>query len=892
MRIEHWLYEIPLRLRSLFRRGRVEQDLDDELQYHLEQKTAEHIREGMSPERARQAALRAMDGFTQHKEECRDARGVNFIDNLAQDVRYGLRVLAKSPGFTAVAVVTLALAIGANAVVFGVFDAAILRPLNVPDAQSLYVIQRGEKRILQQSYPDYLDLRDRNRSFDGLAAFTITLTGMDTGNHATRAWVYEVSGNYFEILRIQPHLGRFFHSSDERGVNSAPYIVLSHAYWRSRFHEDSGVIGRAVLINKNPFTIVGVAPPGFRGTMAFLSPDFFVPMVNREQVDGANTMGTGLLASRASRSVNMVIGHLKPGVTPSQAIADLDAVGAWLEQTYPKEDSDMQFTLARPGLFGDTIGRPVKAFLSGLMALAGLILLAACANLGNIFAARAADRAREVALRMAIGASRTRILRQLLTEAILISLAGGAAGLWGSVVLLRQLAAWQPVPRFPVNLPLEPDAKVYLIALVLAIASGLLFGLAPLRQVHRTDPYLTIKSGSIGGVRRRLGFRDVLLAGQIAICAVLVTSSMVALRGLNRSLHSDFGFQPRHTTVMNFDLYMAGYRGDAVGATQRRILDGMAEIPGVESAGLIDRLPLSGNAVTTNVFADDATDTRPANVLANPVIYSVSPEYFRTAATRLVAGRHLTPHDGPNAPRVAVVNREFARRVFGSADAALGRHIKRRAGTRIQIVGVVEDGKYQSLTEDPVPVMFSPMLQVPVSDAWLIVRSSRDQQQLAAAMRHTLRGIDAGLPFHMGTWSGELDLMLFPSRVAAASLGVLGAMGALLSITGIFGMAAYSVSKRLKELGIRLALGAQRKEVLHAALGRAFRLLAFGSAAGMILGVLATRLLGAIVYQATPRDPLVLGAAIVAMLLVGVVATWIPANRALSLDPVKLLREE
>jgi ABC-type antimicrobial peptide transport system permease subunit len=321
-------------------------------------------------------------------------------------------------------------------------------------------------------------------------------------------------------------------------------------------------------------------------------------------------------------------------------------------------------------------------------------------------------------------------------------------------------------------------------------------------------------------------------------------------------------------------------------------VEAMASLPGVASAGLIDRLPLSGNYVRSNVFSDETTDMRPSNILASPLLYSISPEYFQAAGAALLAGRNFTLHDDRNVPRLAVVNLEFARRIFGSPDAALGKHVKRRDGTRIQIVGVVADGKYESLTEDPLLAMFSPILQTPASDAWLIVRSTRDPQQLAAAMRDTLRGVDPGLPFYVSTWTKELDLVLFPSRMATVCLGVLGLIGAMLSITGIFGMAAYSVSRRLKELGIRLALGAQRNEVLSAALGRSFRLLAFGSAAGMLLGILATRLLASIVYQATPRDPLVLGGVIVAMLLVGLVATWIPANRALSLNPVKLLRED
>jgi predicted permease len=892
MRIEHWLYSLPLRLRSLFRRRRVEQELDDELQFHLERKVEEYMMQGMKSREARQAALRAMDGLAQRKEECRDMRRVNAIEDTVRDIRYGLRVLAKSPGFTAVAVLTLTLAIGANAVVFGVMNAAILRPLNVPQAESLYAIQRGRNNVAAQSYPDYLDLRDRNRSFDDLAAYSITMAGLDTGETPSRVWVYEVTGNYFEALGIKPYLGRFIRASDENGPNSAPYIVLSYSYWHTHFQDDRGVVGRSVQINKYPFTIVGVAPPDFHGTVLFLSPDVFVPIVNREQLEGPSTRGANVLTVRGTRALFMVIGHLKAGITQAQAIADLNSIGVDLEKTYPNVDSDMKFSLARPGLVGDLLGRPVRSFVAGLMLLAALILLAACANLGSLFGGRAADRAREVALRLALGASRNRILRQLLTEAVLISLMGGAIGLWGSVMLLRALSVWHPVPRYPVYLPVEPDPKVYAIALILAVVSGILFGLVPARQVHRTDPYQVIKAGATGTAGRRIAMRDLLLAVQIAICAVLVTSSLVAVRGLERSLHSNFGFEPRNAMVMNTNLDMGGYRGEAVSVMQRRMVDGMQTFPGVTSAALIDRLPLSGNWIQTDVFTDGTTDTRPANAAAVPVMFSISPEYFQTAGTALLAGRAFTRHDDKSVARVAVVNRVFATRVFGSVATALGGTFRRRDGTRIQVVGVVGDGKLKSLTEDPQPAMFFPILQVPATDTWLVVRSSADPQQLAGAMRNTLKRLDAGLPYYMEVWNNELDLALFPSRVATVALGVLGLMGAMLSITGIFGMAAYSVSKRLKELGIRIALGAQRKEVLRVALGRALKLLVFGSVAGVLLGILASQVLALIVYQANPRDPVVLAGVALAMLLLGLLATWIPAQRALSLDPVKLLREE
>jgi len=882
------LDSLRFRIATLFQRSQMNAEMEEELRSHIQHRADDLERSGLPRAQAERRARIEFGGHVRYKEECREAAGGTLLESFVQDVRFALRMLRKSPGFTTVAVVTLAMAIGANAVVFRVLNALILHPLHVPDAETLYGIQHGNEASSYQSYPDYLDLRDRNHSFDGLAAFSGAQAGLDTGENSSRVWIYEVSGNYFDVLRIYPYLGRVFHASDEHGANSAPYIVLSYAYWHTRFQDDPGVVGRTVQLNKHPFTIVGVAPPEFHGTLVFFNPDFFVPIVNQEQVEGEN-----LLNTRGKRWVFMTMGHLKTGVSPAQAVADLNSIGTYLEKTYPKDDDQRSFTLARPSLYGDYLGKPVRAFMTGLMLLAGLILLAACANLGSLFAARAADRSREVALRLALGASRTRILRQLFTEAVLLSLVGGAVGVLGSVVLLRSMSVWQPFSRFPINLPVEPDANVYAVALLLALASGFLFGAVPVRQVLRTDPYEIVKSGSLGTVGRRITVRDLLLGVQIAICAVLVTSSMVAVRGLMRSLHSNFGFEPRNVMLVDTDLHMAGYSGDKVTEMQRRMIDAMETIPGVTSVGFINTAPLvSGGYNGSLIFTDETADLRSSKAAADSFMFSISPEYFHAAGTVLQSGRTITWHDHKDAPRVAVINQEFARKVFGSVTNAMGRYFKRRDGTRIQVVGLVEDGKYNNLTEDQQPAMFLPILQSPSSQTYLAVRSDRDPGQLVAAIRSTVRDVDAGLPLYIEPWNKELDNVLFPSRVAAMALGVLGIMGAMLSITGIFGMAAYSVSKRLKELGIRMALGAQRKEVLQAALGRAFKLLAFGSAAGLLLGILASRVLAFVVYQATPRDPLVLAAVVLAMSSLGLVATWIPAQRALSIDPMILLRQE
>ena len=884
--MRRWIYTVPLRLRSLFQRDRVEQDLADEFAYHLEKKVEENIARGLTQPEARAAALRAMDGLTQKQDECRDARGVNTLENIIRDFRYSLRTLRKSPGFTTVAVLTLALAIGANAVVFGILNALVLRPLDLPRSESLYGIQQANGWSYQ-SYPDYVDLRDRNRSFDGLAAFNVGGAGLDTGSDPARVWLYEVSGNYFDVLGVQPYLGRFLHPSDEHGPNSAPYVVLTYAYWHTHFQDERSVVGRVVKLNKHPFTIIGIAPPGFRGSLLFFSPDIFAPLVNEEQFEGVN-----YLSERGRKWMFQTLGHLKPGVTPAQAMADVNSIGSWIQKTYPKE-GEHAFSLNRPGLPGDVFARPTRSFVTGLMLLAGLILLAACANLGSLFAARAADRAREVALRLALGASRIRILRTLFTEAGIVSLFGGALGLWGSIVLLRLLSVWQPMPRFPISVPVTPDEKVYAVAVLLAIASGILFGLVPVRQVLRVDAYQIVKGGSSGKPGRRFTLRDLLLVVQVAICAVLVTSSFVAVRGLSRSLHGNFGFEPRNAMLIETNLSMAGYTGDQSPAMQKRMRDAVAAIPGVTAVGMIDSPPLTEGWNESRIYSENTADLSPGNSITSAVNYTISPEYFEAAGTPIRAGRGFSQHDDANAPRVAVVNRLLAATLFGSQESALGRHFKLGNGGLVQIIGIVENGRYTTnIAEVPKSALFLPALQAPTKETWLVVRSTRDPLQLAPALRAALRELDSGLPVYVETWIQGMDGALFGTRVATVALGVLGIMGAMLSLTGIFGMAAYSVSKRLRELGIRIAIGAQPIEVLQAALGRACKLLAIGSIAGLLLGILASQVLAAIVYQATPRDPLVLSGVILAMLLLGLFATWIPAQRALSLDPLKLLREE
>jgi predicted permease len=755
----------------------------------------------------------------------------------------------------------------------------------VPQQKNLFTIVHKSPGYDSQSYPDYLDLRSRNITFSDMAAYRMGSAGLSLGGAAYKGWDYEVSGNYFDMLGVRPALGRLFHASDEHGPNSAPYIVLSYDFWHRHFNGNPHVVGMTVDLNKNPFTVIGVAPRDFHGTELFMWPDFWVPIVNEQQIEGFGFL------NRRSNHLIWVLGGLKAGATPRQATENLNAIATQLAKQHP-EDDGLAPGLVRPGLMGDVLGDATRAFLSGIMLLAFLVLLATCANLGSIFAARAADRNRELAIRLAVGSSRWQLLRQLLTESIAVSLMGGVAGTFFATALLQVLSNWQPFAEFPVHVTVFPDVKVYAVALLLSLGSGVLFGLLPARQVCNADAAQVMKSGAATIANsRRFTVRDALLTVQIALCTLLVTASLVALRGMVRSLHAPLGFQPKGTVLAETDLGMGGYTDAQSLSVQQRMIEEAARIPGVTAVGTIDETPLGTGGGNTPIFRQGTTDFRDLNSVFAAKFYSISPGYLQAAGTRLLTGRDFTWHDDAKAPIVALVNETFARGMFGAAPA-IGRHFSLGQKSLYEIVGVVEDGKYDSLTENPQPAMFTPIAQNGDNDTALVVRSQQPTADIVAALDRKLTGIDPNLPFTIESWPDALDLAMFPARVATAALGIMGLLAAMLAVTGIFGMAAYSVSKRMKELGIRIALGAQPAQLMRSALGRPLALLIFGSIAGLVLGALASRLLAQIVYEATPRDPVVILGVIVTMALLGLLATWIPARRALHIDPNQLLHEE
>ncbi len=811
------------------------------------------------------------------------------MHTLLRDLHYTLRQLRRSPAFATTTVLTLMMAIAANVIVFGVLNAFLFHPLPVPQDQQLVQVQGMSSNDVSMSYPNYRDIRDRNRTFSNIAIFRFTRLGLGVNGAAQPVIGYEASGNYFDALGVQPALGRFFHPADDTKVNGNPVAVLSYSNWQVRFGGDPQIAGKTIYLNKRPYTVLGVAPRNFNGTERFLWPEVWVPFQNQPEIDGYNSL------ERRDHSIGWVVGRLKPGVTAAQADADLATIAAQLAVEYPQENKTLSLRVAKPGLLGDALGGPVRGFLAGVMLLALLVLLAACTNLGGLFAARTADRARELGIRIAIGSSRGTIVRQLLTESITIALIGGAAAAVVAATLLAALTHWRPANlEVPVQFLVEPDLSVYLFAVSLAVLTGLVFGVIPARQVWKTDPNEALKTaGGKGFGERRSVVRSILLTVQITLCCLLVTSSFVAVRGLQRTFTIQLGFVPENVTIAALDLRLAGYGSTEQPNVQKRLLQAVSSIPGVAGAAYASTTPLSINQSNTTIFSPGATDFSLANSKFYAQLFDVSPNYFAVADTRLLAGRVFSEDDDSHRPAVAIVNATFARQLFGTTVDVVGKYFRTTGGQQNEIVGIVEDGKYRSLTEDPTPAYFRPILQTASSATVLLVRSRRSPAEMLPAVRQAIANVDSSIPvFNVGAWSDALSLVTFPARMATVALGVLGTLAIMLAATGIFGLANYTVSRRIRELGIRVALGAQRHQVLGAALGKILWILGIGSLGGMLLGIAASRLLAKVVYQATAADPVVILMVVLSMAMLGLLAGSLPAKRALGVDPARLLREE
>ena len=820
--------------------------------------------------------------------------------DLRGDLTYALRTLRRAPGFTVVAILSLALGIGANALVFSVVNALVLEPLPVAESERLMFVQAG--RGPSQSYPNYVDFRDRNVTLDGLIGYRIspmsvevprttsTMTDrvVERAGAPARAWGYLATGNYFDVLGVQPAAGRFFHQEDDQRPGAAPYAVLSFDEWQARFGGDAAAIGSTIRINKQPFTIIGVAPRGFHGTELFYRPAIWVPMMMEAQIE----VGNAWLNRRATMNL-WLIGRLKRGVTAAQAEANLNAIAAALGREYPWPNRDMTIRLTRPGLVGTALGSPLRGFALGVLALAGLVLLAACANLASLLAARGADRRREMAVRISIGAGRGRLVRQLLTESLVLSSAGGLAGAALATLLARALSAWRAPIDVPVQLDVTVDGRVLLFAFALSLVAGVLFGVAPARFASATDPNVALKGTEPERrLSRRWAFRDLLVAAQVAICFVLVSACFISVRGLQRALVMPLGFEPRGVALASFELGLAGYDQPHGQLFQRRALEEATHLPGVKSAAYSNSLPLSIDQSHNSIYPAEPQGHPTERADAHQaVIYEVSPGFFATMGVRVLAGRDFDWHDTSASPPVAIVNEAFARQILRTRNPLGARFRYGPNGAPIEVVGLVEDGKYQTLAEAASPAAFNPAAQWYNSTTVLEVRSALPEDEVIRQLRDVIARLDPTLPIYDAkSLTQMLGLALFPSRAAAIALSAFGLLALTLAATGLHGLVSYGVARRTREIGIRVAVGASAWDVLRVVLGRTALLLGAGAATGAALALLAGQVVSSIVYSASPRDPVVLAAVAVTMIAIGVASCWVPARRALRINPVTALR--
>ena len=809
------------------------------------------------------------------------------MDRFWADWRVAWRRAAKSPGFTAVAALTLGLGIGANIVVFTLMDSLFLGALPVDQPNKLVSVSSSTTVFGTHSYLNYKDLLQQNRTFTGLLGYRFVPAAMNAQGQQSRVWGYLATGNYFPLLGVRPVLGRMFSPEDDQRLGAHPVVVISYGLWQRRFGGRPEVIGERAKLNGLDYTIIGVAPAGFRGLERMYGAEFWAPMMMQAQLEPGNRW----LNNRATNNL-FVAGRLKPGITREQAVADLNRIAQELGRVYPRVNDGLRMDLVEPGLVGSFLRQPVIGFTSVIFLITGLVLLIVCTNLASLLLARASDRRREVAVRLALGANTGHLVREVLTESVLLSLLGAAAGLLAAQWLVSGLVAMRLPIDIPLTLELSWNLRTFLFALVAALVSTLLFGLGPALSSARTRLLPALKNEIDQGRLRRWPLRDLLVGAQVALSVALLAGSVLMIRSLQQAMQVPLGFQPEGVVSASLDLSLEGYSQDRGRAFQRALLRELGTRPGVESAALTSSLPLSLNVSAESIFIEGKTQPRAAEA-PNAYTYQVSPGYFRTMATRLLQGRLFDERDQRESTSVVVVNETFARRMFPHENA-VGRRLSFGADAeQHQIIGVVEDGKYFSLSEPPALAVYRPAEQWLPMGFSIVTRSSLpapEALQLLASVAHQL---DGGLTLYdQQSLYGHLELPLFPAKMAARVLSAFGGLAALLAAVGIYGAVAYSVARRRKEIGIRLAIGASNSNVLAAVLRRTLAVSGAGLAVGLTLAVLLGHAMKAVLFGVNPHDPLLLGLAAVLLGAIATAAAWWPARQALRVDPLVALRME
>jgi putative ABC transport system permease protein len=897
MGTERSIQMIALRLRSLFRRRQVDQELDEEIREHLDHLTNNYIAKGLAPREAREAALREFGGVVQAKENCRDARKVNWLQNLVQDVRFGVRMLRKSPGVTAVVVIALALGVGANTSIFSIVDGFLLRPLPVPSPEQITVlaIQQKDAPIGSSgfSYPEFLDYRRQADTFSGVFGLVLSSVQLTSNDLSDRCFVNYVSGNFFSALGVKPALGRLILPSEGETPDEPPVVILDYSYWQRRFNGDPGVVGRRILVDDKSATIIGVAPQRFHGMFSIFEMDIYLPMSAMSLEEPAIAFWN----NRDRRRI-LAFGRLKPGVSLREAQSSLDVVTARLASQYPA--TDKWFTVrALPEKSARPIAYANNSFvvISGLfLVLAAFVLLLACLNVENILLARGSARQREMGIRAALGAGRVRLICQMLAESVLLAVLGGAAGIAIGVLANRWTNAIH-LKDIPLQLDSTLDWRVLIFAAATVLFAGIVVGLLPAIRASSADVNIVLHTGpprSPGGIHRP-GIRNFLIVAQVAGSLVLLVAAGLFVRSLQKVQGFDLGFEPDHVLNVTMDPHGIGYDEARTKGFYRDIETRVRALPGVQSAGLASYVPMGGfpsKAAVSIEGRPTVAGEQPPRVLFN----CVDPAYLETMHVSLLRGRNFTDSDDEAAPLVVIINQTMADRFWPHEDA-IGKRFSMEgtAGPFVEVIGVTSDGKYQTIGEDAQPFFYVPLAQNFVSKRTLHVRTLVPPESIAATVKDEIARQARGLPIvNIETMKQLLQgaFGVFAFRLAATLAAVLGTIGLILAVVGVYGVVSFAASLRTREIGIRMALGADARDILNLVWLQGVRLVLWGIAIGMAAAWALARAMRHLVAGISTSDPVTYCTVAILLSVVVLLACWIPARRATRVDPMVALRYE
>ena len=904
------------RLRGIVRARQQEQDIHDQIRTHLEEAAEEYVRQGLSPADARRAARLHFGSVTRVEEACRDVRG-RWWHDLLKDLGYGVRMLRRDPTFAAVAIVSLAMGIGANSAIFSIVNSMLLRPRPVASPEQLVELYTGERRQPYDttSYPSYAEFRDRNDVFSGLAAYSIWQFRLGDANQVEHVWGEVVSGNYFGLLGVRPQQGRGFIAEEDAAPGRHPVVVVGHALWQRRFNADPNLVGQTITVNGQKLTVVGVAPPQYTGMMGGLSSELWIPMMTLPVVEP--TKGLRRMTSRGSRWLTL-IGRLEADTTIEQAQARFELLSREMQTTHPEEWRSKQGAGVRE-LFvtvlseRDTRIHPdaqvgAYAAVALLVVIVNLVLLIACMNLAGMLLARAVVRRKEVAVRLALGAGRWRIVRQFIAESVLLSVIAGAIGVVVGVWVLDLLLAF--MPAFPegirVALDLQLDWRVVVYTMAFATLTGVLFGLAPALQSSHTDVSTVLKddASAFAGGYRKSRVRAVLIVTQVAFSLLLLIGAGLVLRSLDNVRPTRLGFDSDSMLVASLSLDEVRYDRARGQAFYRQLSERVSSLPGVRNASLVEGMPggfLSRSRRSTEI---EGYVPGPGEDLQIDVAF-VGPRYFTNMKVPIVQGRDFNERDGEGAPCVAVVNDAFGQRYFSTTGSPIGKHLAKfeaapaPARQMCEIVGLVRDDRWQSLQKEVRPFYWLAIYQSDRRRMSLLVNTEGDPAGHIAAVRRAVHEIDPNMPVNdVQPLRDYFGAMAYPFRVLGLFLGACGVMALLLAAIGIYGLVSYSVAQRTREVGIRLALGALPGQILKLIVGQGMVMVAWGLTLGLLLSLALTRVLSSSLFETTllfgvsTTDALTFAGVTILLAFVALAACCLPALRATKVHPIDALRYE